>query len=307
MIFGNRSFICDSSTFNLKWFAKNIMVPLPFKLNEEVLRLYVTFCDDDNVGRVGFVDVNIEDPTTILGVSEKPVIDIGPPGSFTDSGIVTSSLLNLDGVTLLYYSGYQRCTNVPYMVFSGVAQSVDGGLSFQNLSNTPILDRIENETMIRSSVSVLPRQKGYRIFYSSESSRGWVSQGEKKLPTYDLKYLDVESPTKFEHKSGNVCLGLESDDEIGISKIAFLKNDESTDMIFALRSLSKGYSFGLARAHDGLTFARKGSDIGFGVSAYGWDSQMVTFPSIFRNNGRTFLFYCGNNYGAGGLGFVEIF
>ena len=44
-----------------KWWAKKYAFPpTPYFLNDEVLRIYVAFCDENIVGRIGFVDVLAE-------------------------------------------------------------------------------------------------------------------------------------------------------------------------------------------------------------------------------------------------------
>jgi len=102
-----RGVICNHETLDLPWFRKNVMVPLPHLVESERLRLFVTFCDAANVGRIGYVDVDPDDPARILGYSKTPVLDIGRPGTFCDNGILTASLLQAADGLYLYYSGYQ--------------------------------------------------------------------------------------------------------------------------------------------------------------------------------------------------------
>jgi len=43
---------------DVEWAQAYAFPPTPHRLSDEVLRLYVAFCDADTVGRVGYVDVH---------------------------------------------------------------------------------------------------------------------------------------------------------------------------------------------------------------------------------------------------------
>ena len=97
MKFERKGKICDARTFDLPWFRKNVMVPVPWRKSESVIRLFLTMCDEKNVGRIGFVDVNAANPSEILGYSKTPLIDIGMPGTYDDNGVVTSCVIEDGG------------------------------------------------------------------------------------------------------------------------------------------------------------------------------------------------------------------
>ena len=63
------------------WAKKYAFPPTPYFLNDEVIRMYVAFCDENTVGRIGYVDVLADNPSQVLGVSDNPVLDIGTPGA----------------------------------------------------------------------------------------------------------------------------------------------------------------------------------------------------------------------------------
>lgn len=301
-----KGFICNSESFDLPWYKKNTMVPLPYLMNEKSLRIFVTMCDSLNVGRIGYVDVDPQNPSTIIGYSKEPLLDIGEPGSFSDNGVLTSSLLEIDGNLYLYYSAYQACEKIPYLIFSGVAISKDRGNTFTNLSKAPILDRVENEIFVRSSPSVFRDDNDFKIWYSSDSRQGWINDGSKIRPCYDMKYIVATSPTNWPRVQGATCIALQNEDEHGITKATFWKEEGLYKTIYAIRSLSKGYRLGYAESLDGSQFERKDDQVGIDVSDTGWDSEMITFPERYSNQGRTFLFYCGNHYGMAGMGYAEL-
>lgn len=62
-------------------------------LDERRIRVYVAMCDASTVGRIGYVDVDARDPTKVLAVSARPVLDIGEPGCFDDNGVNPISIV----------------------------------------------------------------------------------------------------------------------------------------------------------------------------------------------------------------------
>jgi hypothetical protein len=301
-----KGFICSSKTFDLPWYKKNTMVPLPYMIEAERLRIFVTMCDQENIGRIGYIDVDPQNPLTIIDYSKHPILDIGEPGSFSDNGVLTSSLLELDGKLYLYYSAYQSCRKIPYLIFSGVAISEDRGSTFTNVTKAPILDRVDGEIFVRSSPVVLKEPTGFHVWYSSDSGQGWINGKSNARPSYDLKRIVTSSPTDWPRLRGTTCIALQNEDEHGITKPTIWKEQGLYKVIYAIRSLSKGYRLGYAESFDGIIFERKDNQVGIDVSEIGWDSEMITFPERYSNQDRTFLFYCGNQYGMAGMGYAEL-
>jgi hypothetical protein len=65
------------------------------------------------------------------------------------------------------------------------------------------------------------------------------------------------------------------------------------------------YSICSAESDDGLTWRRGahyGDNLQLGPAGDGWERRMVEYPSVIRDGGRLRLFYCGNGYGASGIG-----
>lgn len=302
-----KGLICSYETIDISWYKKNTMVPLPYLIDDRRLRIFVTMCDKHNVGRIGYIDVDPSRPSEIIGYSKAPVIDIGADGCFCDNGVVTSSLLNVGTDLYLYYSGYQSGVKVPYHIFSGVALSKDNGHNFTNLSaQSPILDRIEDEVFMRSSPRVIQEGDSFRVWYQSDTGGGWIANGEKRLPLYDLKHLIVNSPFCWPHVPGKVSIPLANEDEHGITRGALWKEDDLYKIIYSIRTLSKGYRLGYAESRDGITFTRRDDQVGIDVSSSGWDSEMIAFPERFQYRDKTYLFYCGNHYGIAGMGYAEL-
>jgi hypothetical protein len=66
------------------------------------------------------------------------------------------------------------------------------------------------------------------------------------------------------------------------------------------------YRIGYAVSDDKKTWKRMDETVDIHPSESGWDSEMVCYPDVLQTNEKTFLFYCGNNYGRDGFGYVEL-
>ena len=89
------------------WAQTHATCPTPVLL-DDTLRVYFASRDLNNVGRIGFVDLNPNNPTEIIAVSEEPALDVGLPGTFDDNGVVATSIVQMDdGRLFLYYAGFE--------------------------------------------------------------------------------------------------------------------------------------------------------------------------------------------------------
>jgi hypothetical protein len=302
MKWNKKGLICSHETLDLDWYKKNTMVPLPYLRDEKTLRIYLTMCDEENIGRICYVDVDPDNPGHILDYSRKPVLDIGEDGTFDDSGVLPSSLLAEDGKLYMFYSAYQKGAKVPYYILSGLAASEDNGQSFARVFKVPVLERTDDELFLRSAVCVIKENGKYKIWYSSGTN--WTRNNIKNVPVYDLKYL--ESDTLVEWKcTPRLSIGLR-DDEHGLTIPSVWKENNKYKMIYSVRTVSKGYRLGYAESDNGIEFVRRDNEIGIDVSEAGWDSEMICFGNRLEYNDKVYLFYCGNHYGIGGFGYAEL-
>ncbi len=303
-----KGFICDCKSFNLSWYKKNSMVPLPFQLDKHTIRIFLTMCDKQNIGRIGYVDVSAENPSIILGYSKEPLVDIGIDGSFDDNGVVTASLLEDGDRLYMYYSGYQLCVKVPYLIFTGVAVSYDHGHSFIKLTKeVPLLDRVEGEMANRCVPFIIKEGNLYKMWYTASVGEGWIKGNDKLEPLYNLKYLESKNPLVWDRKAGKTVIDFNNSDEHGICKSVIWKENGIYKIIYSLRHLSKGYRLGYGESIDGINWERMDDQVGITISEKGhFDDDMICFGERLECNGKIYLFYSGNHYGIAGIGYAEL-
>jgi predicted GH43/DUF377 family glycosyl hydrolase len=283
------------------WMKTHGFPPTPLRMGEDRLRLYVAFCDAQMVGRIGYVDVDAAQPSKVLAVSDKPILDIGTPGAFDENGLLPTCVLKVGEEVRMYYVGYQLGHKVRYFQFEGLATSKDGGESFHRYSKTPVLERSDQELLNRTSAFVMQDEGVYKMWYVGGSQ--WTDVQGKSLPVYNIRYIVSKDGLSW-GSEGEVCIDFSSEDEHAFGRPWVLKENGSFKMFYSVRTRSKGYRLGYAESTNGIRWTRKDDEVGITVSKSGWDSEMIAYASIVKHGGRTFMFYNGNKLGASGFGYA---
>lgn len=287
------------------WRQSHAYVPTPYRFNEETIRVFCAFLDEDNIGRVGYVDVHATDPTSVVSVSEKPVLSIGERGCFDSFGVTPSSVSELGSQLGLYYFGWNRHPQIPYTMFSGLAVSDDGGKTFRRTSEVPILDRTDTERFARSAPAVTTVGDEYVCFYVSADE--WITVEGEEVPTYNLRTKRSDDGRRWSRSSGEIVLRLADDgDEFGFGGPFVMYDKRKYRLWYSIRTRSKGYRIGYAESDEGYEFTRMDELAGIDTSERGWDSEMVCFPAIIDAHGERYMFYNGNDYGRTGFGVARL-
>jgi hypothetical protein len=281
------------------WYA---FPPIPYLRPDGVLRIYLSFCDPNIVGRLGYVDVDPRDPAEIAAVAQQPLLDIGEPGAFDENGILPLSIVPVADRLLLYFVGYQLGMNVRYYQFTGLAESTDGGETFQRISRAPILDRSDAELLNRTSTFVMREGGVFRMWYVAGSE--WTRVGGKSLPIYDLRYLESADGVHWPD-AGHVCIEL-AGDEHAFGRPWVVHTADGYRMFYSIRTRTHGYRVGYAESADGIEWTRMDAKAGIDVSESGWDSEMIAYTSVFHYEGVTTLFFNGNGLGRTGFGHARL-
>jgi hypothetical protein len=279
------------------WRASHAFTPTPVLISPDVIRIYVAFLDAESVGRIGYVDVAARDPLSVLAVSDRPVLDIGSPGAFDDSGVTPMMIVRQPGALWLYYTGWQLSTTVRYLLFVGLAKSTDGGLTFERYMRTPILERCNQELIVRTASCVIPGEP-WRMWYIGGSQTILVKG--KQVPTYDLRYLESNDGSAWSGP-GKVLLRPQGD-EYGFGRPWILPCANGYEMFYSIRTKANGYHLGYALSDDGLSWVRRDDDLVFRGSSAAWDRSMQAFSALVETRYGTYLFYNGNDHGRTGFG-----
>lgn len=289
------------------WKNSYAMLPTPLLIDNATLRIFLGFCDENNVGRIGFIDVDPNNPSCVFKVSDSPVLDKGMKGAFDDNGVVPICVLRKNNQIFLYYIGFQLGIQVPYFMFCGLAISDDNGRSFYRYSATPILDRKNEELYARCGVNVFfdKTDEKYKMWYIGSYKDGWTMAQGKLKPLYTMKYTESLDGIDWNFNSTE-CLNYQNIDEHGFGRPYVWRSKSRYKMLYSIRTYSRGYYIGYAESFDGINWERLDNMAGIDCSKYGWDSQNLSYPVIFKYNNKTYMFYNGNGCGKTGVGYAEL-
>lgn len=111
-----------SAELNPEWGKTHALVPSPVVLDEDTVRIYCSFIDNDFRGRIGYVDLQLglEHPV-ITQISEKPVLELGADSTFSQYGVGMGTFWPNNPEGDLYFVGFDRPAGFKFKAFSGRA------------------------------------------------------------------------------------------------------------------------------------------------------------------------------------------
>ena len=286
---------------SLGWAEHSASKPAPIFLDDKRMRVFLGCRDRGGVSRVGYVDVDARDPSRVLGVCPRPVLDIGTRGMFDDNGVVPCVAVRRGDEIYLYYEGYQLGTRVKFTAYTGLAISRDNGETFERWDCIPVLDRSAEGALIRSINAVLPIDgTRWRVYYTAGAD--FVKLGASEHPSYQIFVQDTPDGVTFA-RVGKQIISLEGD-EYRVGKPSVIEHDGGYLMLYSAATRTTPYRIGAARSADALSWNRIGKDYAIETSPEGWDSQMVAYPYLIPVGGQVAALYNGNNYGETGFGWA---
>lgn len=289
-----------------KWNKSHAQVPVVDVLMDR-LRIYYATRNIEGMSNISYIEVSKKNPKDILFISSKPIFSFGKLGAFDDCGMMPTSIINVGEKKYLYYIGWTTRNTVPYQNAIGLAVSEDEGRTFHRFSEGPIISVNHMEPYFSGTAWVMFDNKIFRMWYLS--CIGWEIIDGIPEPKYNIKYAESMDGINWK-QSGRVAIPL-LNDEGGLVSASVLKNGSVYKMWYGKRMkkgyrdiLKNTYRIGYAESDDGISWKRMDSCAGIDVSKAGWDSEMISYPYVFRCNGELFLIYNGNGFGKSGFGYA---
>lgn len=283
------------------WMWSHAANPVPYVIDDkqEIVRVFFTSRNQQNISHVGYVDIDFSKEYRIIKCSEKPVISPGALGMFDDSGTAMGYLIQKEKKFYLFYLGWNIKVTVPWLNTIGVAisDSIDG--EFKKVSMAPIMDRSNEDPFSISYPSILFDDNKYKMWYGSNLSWG-KDQSEMQ---HVIKYAESDDLINWV-RTNEIHVGLQHKNEYALSKPWVMKDGSLFKMWYSYRAngIIDKYRIGFAESLDGNTWIRKDDKANIDVSNDGWDNEMICYPSVFDLNSKTYMLYNGNGYGKTGFG-----
>jgi hypothetical protein len=289
------------------WNRSHAQVPVA-DVRGDVIRIYYGTRDASGRTLTSFLEVDADNPSKILSIHDRPVMELGVPGCFDDSGVMPASILHDGDLTYLYYSGWNRSVDVSYRLAIGRAVSRDGGTTFEREFAGPICDRSPSEPITVSQPWVLRRANTWRMWYLSFTR--WESVLGKLEPCYHIKTVASDDGLNWKFP-GTVAIDYDAMSDAIAVPCVWGSDASGYEMMYCYRksqdyrtSPDSSYRLGYAVSPDGVTWERRDDEVGIDRSPSGWDSEMIAYPNVVTAAGRTYLFYNGNGFGRSGFGYA---
>lgn len=279
--------------------------PIPYRLTDDVLRIFFSSRDHDDRMLPTFVDLDIRNPSKIVGICEEPLVGLGDAGTFDDSGVTLGSIVEHEGAVHLYYTGWKRRrSSVSFDLSIGLLRWDRKDNAFQRVFVGPILGQDKNHPFLAAGPFVIVEDRHYKMWYCSGTE--WRFPHGNPEPIYTVFYAESRDGIDWiPHK--HPVVDYKYDGEV-ISAPWVLKEKNRYCMWYSTRGHTtkeaKNYTIGYAESVDGLSWERLDEQAGISRSAEGWDSEMICYPSFFPYEDKIYMFYSGNGVGRGGMGYA---
>jgi predicted GH43/DUF377 family glycosyl hydrolase len=296
------------------WMNSHAQVPFSIVFNDFV-RVYFSTREapDGNMqykSYSGFVDLDRHNLSRILNISSQPIIELGHLGEFDEFGSMAGSVVSVGDRYRLYYCGWQRKVSVPYEWAIGIAESSDG-VSFARMGSGPLFGSTISEPFLQACPIVYKLgESDWHMFYLSGVK--WFCDGDGKTESQYLLMHATSQDGLLWARDGIPILPVNVEDECQTS-CSLIFREGQFHMFFSYRYGSnfrenslRGYRIGYAVSDDLVSWSRDDSLAGLSVSPTGWDSEMVAYPHVTEIEGKTIMFYCGNQFGKAGFGYAVL-
>ncbi|MCC7475023.1 MAG: hypothetical protein IT425_06475 [Pirellulales bacterium] len=299
-------------TGELPWAQSHATLPVVQVVGGDRWCVFVGCRDDLGKTRIARLELNIaplpNELPTVLSVAPSPILPLGLPGTFDDSGMMPGYLVADGDSLLLYYIGWNVKATVPYHTSIGLAISHDRGHTFQRHSLGPILDRSAVDPYFTTSPCVLREEDCWRMWYISGT--GWREINGRWEPEYHVKL--AESPDGYSWTpTGISCI--DPGPGYAIGHPCVFRHDCRYAMLYSIRSTTdyrtdskNSYHLGYADSTDGIRWNRRDKLAGITCSASGWDSEMIEYAWLQHHNDQTYLLHNGNGFGRSGFGIAHL-
>lgn len=244
-----------------------------------------------------------------------PLFPLGGPDDFDATWAVLPCVHRIGDKWHLYYTGRNPKLGEGLQCFTGIGLATSSDLrNWTRFSNEPVLRgdgfaRWPNNRGIAGGGRILeiPQADGrilYRMYYTLAvgTKNPDMQTDQEKHAVIAHSYDGIEWFDKQLLLSPR--LEARYEDAATIALNVWREGDEWRAIYAGIGTQFGYYSLCEAASADGLVWHRgePGENLAMRPQGDGWESKMVEYPNIIEENGRLRLFYCGNGYGATGIG-----
>lgn len=282
---------------NLPFWLKNFAGSTSARKLEDssIFEIYITGRDEKNRSVIGRALWDAKDPGKLFNLENKPVLSLGPLGSFFDSGTSYPYIITVGNEVRMYFTGWMRGDSVPFYNNIGMAVMKEDRSFEPRLS--PIVSLDDKECFGSGSMQVIKNEDEFEMLYTSFT--GWKIQNNKARHSYELKRRTSKDGIKWIEPSKELKVNLNQNIN-NVCKPYLHKKD----LFFCARNTNEDYSIFYVLNYSSINLEPE--HLNLNTDDAKWDSQGQAYPTLVNYNERNYIFYSGNHYGQGGMGVAEI-
>ncbi|NRA38340.1 MAG: hypothetical protein HRU15_09385 [Planctomycetes bacterium] len=292
--------------------SKCCMNPCVVKVGD-IYRLYYAGADENQNRRICLAESTVDRP---LEFERKGVIlDVGAEGAFDCNWCVLPTVHRFGDKWHLYYTGNNGDWSLGLQSFAGIGLALsDDGINFEKYSDAPII--LGNQTQR------FPDNRGIAGGKIVEDVLADGSIRYRYYHTLTVGHPDPDLKINQE-KHAAVCHSMDginwTDHRVVLSPRPEVPKEDAAAtggpvwrdgnlyrMLYCgIGSKWGAYSISEAVSDDGYDWYRGDGEENLSLAPdpdSSWESEMVEYPFVIKEGNQLRLFYCGNDYGATGIG-----
>lgn len=282
---------------------------------DDRIRIYFSTRRKDSAGKFLSLPVYADfrrDFTGLIAVAARPVMELGDLGSFDEHGIFPLSPFRAGPRLFALTTGWTRRQSVSTDGGIGLAESFDGGLSFQRIGQGPVLGASLHEPFLVSDAFTVAEGGRHHMWYIHGTR--WIQPDPTQAPDRVYKIAHAQSVDLLHwQRTGHQILpdALDIDECQALPTV--VRCGETWHMMFCYRhatgfrtDATRGYRLGHAVSTDGVNWRRCDDDWTLHPEPDAWDGSMQCYPNLFEVDGRLHLLYNGNAFGRDGFGLAVL-
>lgn len=278
------------------WMVSHAANPYPYVADENRLGVLFNVRDAENRAHIAALFLDPQQPKEIIELLDRPLLLPGADGTFDESGCsIGNCVIDAAGRLCLYYIGWTLGSRTAFYNSIGLAFGNNPTSEFQRFSLAPVLGRSAREPYSLSYPWVMRVEDGsWRMLYGATTR--WLSRTSMTHELHEARSRDGISWEPI----GRPILPL-LEEETAHSRPCLILSKNIYELWFSVKT-PLGYHIGYAISQDGENWERQDEVRGLFPGEAEWENAEVCYPSVINFGGKTYLFYCGNGYGATGFG-----
>ena len=241
------------------------------------------------------------------------LFDVGAKGDFDELWCVLPCVHRFGDKWHLYYTG-RGSTGDGLQAFTGIGLAVSDDLIHWQKTGDVVLhgdgfpDWPDNKGIAGGGPIIeLPQQDGrilYRMYYTLATGRPGktlqINQAKQSVVAHSYDGINWTDKRVVMRPRAEA----EYENAATIALNVWPVKDGWRAIYAGIGTRFGAYSICEASSRDGLTWDRgqPGENLALAPGEAAWENKMVEYPHIVREGSRLRLFYCGNGYGATGIG-----